>query len=373
MLSVGLRQVWKRFGDTIAIRNLSLEVKGGEFFVLFGPAGAGKTTTLNLIAGLVKPTAGEIHIGERLVNDLAPGQRNVAMAFEDYSLFPHLTVYENLASPLRAPNANISAGEVEARVVRIADMLGIGELVDRRPSQLSGGQKQRTALGRALVKDAEVLLLDEPLAHVDAKIRNELRTEFHRLDALKERTTIYVTHDYMEALSLGDRIGVLDQGQLRQVAPPRQIYQEPVDVFVAQAVGWPQINLVECDIKQQNDDLLLSNPGLNLSFRPTSEAGKALRSCGLDRVLLGIRGQFAHPTSNDAEDVNVILGLVEVFMPLGTMGFLTVKVGSIIFNVVTSPDSRFEHKENIKLKVDERQFIFFDPHSQRNIHYLESE
>lgn len=369
MATVTLHQVWKCFGETAAIRNLSLEVEEGEFFVLFGPAGAGKTTTLNLIAGLLKPTSGEIYIGGRLVNDLPPGQRNVAMAFENYSLFPHMTVFDNLANPLRSPNARVPKSELKERIARTADMLGIAELLERVPHQLSGGQKQRTALGRALVKDADVLLLDEPLAHVDAKIRNELRTEFHRLEALKQRTTIYVTHDYLEALSLGDRIGILDHGQLRQVDAPRAIYEKPFDTFVAQSVGFPLINLVECQLRQEEDQAWLVNPELALRLKPAAHAAGVLGKAPQGRVLVGIRGQHLAPVCGEEEGTSVIAGVVEVFMPLGTMGFLTVRIGSSRLNVVTSPDARFDHEQSVRLRIDERQLIFFDPQSKRNLVY----
>ena len=369
MSTITFREVWKCFGETVAIKNLSFEVMDGEFFVLFGPAGAGKTTTLNLIAGLFKPTVGEITIGGRIVNDLPPVQRKVAMAFENYSLFPHMTVYENLANPLKAPSLKVAPSEMSARISQTAGMLGITDLLDRNPHQLSGGQKQRTALGRALVKDADVLLLDEPLAHVDAKIRNELRTEFHRLEALKQRTIIYVTHDYLEALSLGTRIGILDHGQFRQIAPPRVIYEKPCDTFVAQSVGWPQINLLECDVFQEDGVLYLVNPEARFRLRPTSEAAQLIETKSKDRVLVGIRGQHISPTPNDEEGVNIVLGQAEVFMPLGITGFLTVRVGRSIINVVTSPDAKYDHKQNVSLKIDDQQLIFFDAQSQRNLIY----
>ncbi|GAG92343.1 unnamed protein product, partial [marine sediment metagenome] len=268
-----LDQVWKRYGDTVAISNLSLNIEQGEFFVLFGPAGAGKTTTLNLIAGFVDLTAGDIYFGDKLVNDIPPEDRNVAMAFENYSLFPHMTIFDNLANPLRAPNVNMNSVEITARVNRTAELLNIVELLGRYPHQLSGGQKQRTALGRALVKEADILLLDEPLAHVDAKIRHELRTEFHRIDEFKEHTIVYVTHDYMEALSLGERIGVLNQGQIHQIADERDIYEKPIDVFVAESIGWPKINILDCEVKQEDGGVNLYSPDLDQNIRPMKEEG----------------------------------------------------------------------------------------------------
>src|SRR5262245_26045763 len=225
----------KRFGKTVAVDQLSLACQDGEFFVLLGPSGAGKTTLLNLIAGLVEPTSGKIFIGGRDATTLEPGERDVAMAFESYALYPHLSVYENLAFPLRSPR---TAGRythkvLDERVRAIAGTLEIDELLGRMPTQLSGGQKQRVALGRALVREPGVFLLDEPIAHLDAKLRNRMHAELRRVQKQLGTTTIYATPDYAEAMAMADRLAVVHEGRALQVGPPLEVYFNPATEFVA--------------------------------------------------------------------------------------------------------------------------------------------
>jgi len=237
MAKLTLQNLTKDFGKVRAVNDMSLEVADGEFIVMLGPSGAGKTTTLKLIAGAETPTDGKVYIGDRLMNGVEPHRRNVAMAFESYALYPHMTVKDNLAFPLKAPGRKLPGHEIEARVKTVSETLNIHMLLDRLPQHLSNGQKQRVALGRAMVREPDVLLLDEPISHLDAKLRHRMRTEFKALEATIRYTTIYVTHDYLEALSLGDRLVVLNQGEIQQIGKPHDVFDNPANIFVAQILG----------------------------------------------------------------------------------------------------------------------------------------
>jgi multiple sugar transport system ATP-binding protein len=240
MAKLVLHNLIKDFGKVRAVNNLSFEVEDGEFIVILGPSGAGKTTTLKLIAGVETPTSGKIYIGDKLMNAIEPSKRNVAMAFESYALYPQYTVAQNLAFPLKAPVRRVPQAEIDHRVKLVAEQLNIQSLLDRLPRMLSGGQRQRVALGRALVRDPEVLLLDEPISHLDAKLRHRMRTEFKALESEIRATTIYVTHDYLEALSLGDRLAVLQKGEIQQIGKPHEVFDNPANTFVAQILGHPR-------------------------------------------------------------------------------------------------------------------------------------
>jgi multiple sugar transport system ATP-binding protein len=244
MADLRLEGVSKRFGDTQAVRELNLDIKSGEFIVLLGPSGAGKTTTLRLVAGLEKPEAGRVHIGERDVTMLAPALRDVTFVFQQYSLYPHLSVFDNLAFPLRSPMRPTPEVEIERKVNEIARMLRIDDKLKSSATRLSGGQMQRVAIGRALVRNPAIYLMDEPLSSLDAKLRNDLRLELKRIQQDLGATMLYVTHDQTEALTLATRVGVLQQGRLVQLGSPRQIYEDPVSSYVASRLGVPRINLV---------------------------------------------------------------------------------------------------------------------------------
>src|SRR5579875_1402079 len=243
MPSVSFESVTKRFdAGAVAVDNLSLEVHDGEFMILVGSSGCGKTTALRMIAGLERPTAGAIRIGEQIVNEVSAKDRDIAMVFQNYALYPHMSVARNLGYPLR--QRRVARAEVERRVTEVARMLGLEELLRRRPAQLSGGQRQRVAMGRALVREPEVFLLDEPLSNLDAKLRVQMRAELKRLHARLGITTIYVTHDQVEAMTLGHRIAVMSEGRLQQIGAPQEVYDAPRNVFVAGFIGSPPMNLL---------------------------------------------------------------------------------------------------------------------------------
>jgi multiple sugar transport system ATP-binding protein len=240
---VTLEHVSKMFaGDTLALDDLSLEIPDGQFMILVGPSGCGKTTALRCVAGLEKPTAGTITIGGREMNDVIPPERDIAMVFQNYALYPHMSVYKNLAFGLK--ERKVGKDEIDRRVREISRMLGLDELLKRRPAQLSGGQRQRVAMGRALVREPKAFLLDEPLSNLDAKLRVQMRAELKRLHTRLGITTIYVTHDQVEAMTLGDRIAVMSNGKLQQLGPPQELYDRPTNLFVAGFIGSPAMNLV---------------------------------------------------------------------------------------------------------------------------------
>jgi multiple sugar transport system ATP-binding protein len=245
MAAVAANEIRKKFGDVVAVDGISLAVRDGEFLVLLGPSGCGKTTFLRIIAGLERPTSGEILIGGEVVNDIPPRARGVAMVFQGYGLYPHLTVANNIAFPLRTQGT--PRPEIKRKVAWAAGLLGIDHLLHRRPRQLSGGERQRVALARAIVRDPTVFLLDEPLSNLDAKLRASARSELKRFQQTVRTSTIYVTHDQVEAMGMGDRIAVIDHGKLRQIGTPTEIYDEPADEFVASFLGTPPMNLIERD------------------------------------------------------------------------------------------------------------------------------
>src|SRR4030088_150661 len=253
MASIQITGLTKFYGKRRGVENVSLDIPDQEFLTVFGPAGAGKTTTLNLIAGIVTPNQGSVRIGNRVVDSLEPADRNVAMVFESYALYPQLTVYQNMAFPLKSPKHRLRKEEIERRVRHFGRMLKIDHLLNRPIQALSNGQRQRTALGRALVRQPDVFLMDEPLSHLDAKLRHSMRAELKEMREQLGTTTIYVTHDYLEAMSLGDRIVILDDGQIQQIGTPDDIYFRPANTTVAKLFGDPESNLVQATVRTRGD------------------------------------------------------------------------------------------------------------------------
>ena len=260
MAPITFDDVTKKFDETTAVDRLSLEVADGEFLVLVGPSGCGKTTALRMLAGLEPITSGRIVIGDRVVNNVAPGARNVAMVFQSYALYPHMTVRDNLAFSLR--NFKVPKAEIERRVSQAAEILELSQFLKRKPKQLSGGQRQRVALGRAIVREPEAFLMDEPLSNLDAALRVQTRAEIMKLQKRLGTTTIYVTHDQVEAMTMGDRIAVMSHGVLQQIGTPEELYRQPANTFVARFIGSPAMNLVPSDL------LGVGRAGTLAGFRP---------------------------------------------------------------------------------------------------------
>jgi multiple sugar transport system ATP-binding protein len=279
MAEVRFDQVRKAFGQAVAVKSLSLSVASGEFVSLLGPSGCGKTTTLRMLAGLEFPTSGEIRIGSTVVNDVPPSQRDIAMVFQSYALYPHMTVAENIAYPLK--KRRVPRSEREAKVREAAATLQLQALLDRKPRQLSGGQQQRVALGRALVRNPKVFLLDEPLSNLDAKLRAHMRAELIELHRRLGKTFIYVTHDQLEAMTMSDRIAVMHEGELQQFGAPKEIYEQPANLFVAGFIGSPAMNLIPGQLRASGGSLVFTGAGLNLPIASGGTAGEA--------VTLGVR------------------------------------------------------------------------------------
>ena len=370
MAKLTLQNLTKDFGKNRAVNDMSLEVADGEFIVMLGPSGAGKTTTLKMIAGVENPTSGKVYIGGTLMNAVEPNKRNVAMAFESYALYPHKTVKENLAYPLRAPGRAFPEAEIERRVTSVAETLNIHMLLNRLPQHLSNGQKQRVALGRAMVREPEVLLLDEPISHLDAKLRHRMRQEFKALEADIRYTTIYVTHDYLEALSLGDRLVVLNLGVIQQIGKPHEVFENPKNIWVSKILGHPQINLVDCTVKRDGDAAAIgqsrwlhmhqcarsatSNP---CSSRTPSRSPWACARCICTLSL----------TRTDGAAPNTFDGGVYVFERLGTRGVLTATVGKQHIDLLTPIEMNFAIDEAVRVAVEVDNVLIFNSETQQNI------
>lgn len=366
MAVLEFENVTKKYGDVTAVKNMSFVTRDGEFMVILGPSGAGKTTTLKIICGLINPTEGRLLMDGKDITKVPPYKRNISMTFENYSLYPHLTVFENIAYPLHAKKGEFTKDQIKDKVVSIASMLHIESLLDRFPAEASGGQKQRIALGRTMVRQPKMYLLDEPLAHLDAKIRVELREEFHRIDALREATTIYVTHDYTEALSLGDRIMLLHDGKVLQLDTPYNIFYQPVHFEVARQVGQPAINAIECFIRNEKDNVILESqkePNFKASILPAQK--DLLQKYKKEKILLGVRPQDV----SILEDENKIEveALVDVFQPLGSEGVLTTSMGNLSIVGLVDPGARLDHNQKIKLYLDAGAFYFFDSDTRDNL------
>jgi len=315
MAEVKLKDITKVFGKVVAVKNFRLDIKDGEFIILVGPSGCGKTTTLRSIAGLEEVNSGEIYIGDRLVNDVPPKDRDIAMVFQNYALYPHMNVYQNMSFGLRL--RKVPKKEIDKVVRRTADLLGIGELLDRKPKELSGGQRQRVALGRAIVRNPKVFLFDEPLSNLDAKLRIAMRAELLDLHRRLKTTTIYVTHDQLEAMTMGDRIVVMNEGIVQQVGTPQEVYEHPTNKYVAGFIGSPEMNFVPCKLVMKNGDMFAVDKGFSLRIPP--DYAKKAKDYVNKEVILGIRPEHLATKDmvKDYDPRTVFNVYVWVIEPLG--------------------------------------------------------
>ncbi len=365
MAQVTLRNLVKKFSEeVVAVNNVNLEIEDKEFVVLVGPSGCGKTTTLRMVAGLEDISAGEIYIGDRMVNDVPPKDRNIAMVFQNYALYPHMTVYKNMAFSLKLRRT--PKDEIARRVKTAADILGIGDLLDRKPKQLSGGQRQRVAVGRAIVRQPEVFLFDEPLSNLDAKLRVNMRAELIKLHDRLDATMIYVTHDQVEAMTMGDRIVVMRNGFIQQVGPPMEVYNQPQNQFVAGFIGSPPMNFLDAHLVSNNGGLAVDLQGVRLPLPP--QKTKGAEAYTNKKVVFGIRPEdiLSTPEKKSAY-LAPIRATVEVLEPLGAEIVLELSSKGYAFTARMEPQMRARMHDEIEVYFDMERVQFFDPQTEQAI------
>ena len=378
MASLSLRHIYKKYpGGVTAVSDFNLEVKDKEFLVLVGPSGCGKTTTLRMIAGLEEITEGELFIGDRLVNDVAPKDRKIAMVFQNYALYPHMTVFENMAFGLKLNKT--PKEEIKRRVEEAARVLDITHLLDRKPKALSGGQKQRVALGRAIVRNPMVFLLDEPLSNLDAKLRASMRTELTKLHQRVGTTFIYVTHDQVEAMTMATRIVVMKDGLIQQVATPQNLYDLPVNVFVAGFIGTPQMNFVNCRLEKEKgtEDLYFVFGQNKLKLPPEKATADEIKDYIGKEVIIGIRPECLHDEQRYLDDMpdSIIEADVEVTELMGSeiLMYIVTSGGTEDLdepqNLVArvSPRSEARAGDKVKIAVELQRVHVFDKDTERCI------
>ncbi len=346
-----IRNLTKQYTRIKGIDDVNFSCAEGSFTVILGPSGAGKTTTLKIIAGILQESSGDVIRNGSSLRSISPQERNISMVFEDYALYPTFSVYENIASPLRV--RKLPRDEVDSRVKRTAKLLGIDEHLEKLPSQISGGQKQRTALARCLIRDAEIYLLDEPIAHLDAKLRHRMRGEFKRIHKDLGKTMIYVTHDYREALALADSVVILNKGEVVQIGPPEEVFSSPRNIFVATLLGEPPMNLVHFEnARVENGNLVLSIGDRNVSLRGVA-AGPAR-----GKVTLGFRHFTAALQSGEGE--NCIEGSVYVSEQMEDTRVYSIMVEDNLVKVLTPRETRFDINQRVFIRLDPRAVYLFD-------------
>jgi multiple sugar transport system ATP-binding protein len=359
MAKVTINNLWKKYGKVEAVKGLNLECEDKEFVCFLGPSGCGKSSTLRMIAGLEEITAGEIAIDGVCVNKVHPSQRDIAMVFETYALYPHKTVFENMAYPLRI--RKMPMDEIRSRVKRASEILELTELVDRYPRQLSGGQKQRVAIGRAIVREPKVFLMDEPISHLDAKLRTHMRGELKHLQRELKQTFIYVTHDQLEAMSMADRIAVMNNGLLQQYAPPREIFDSPVNKFVAGFVGDPPMNFIDCLLVAENGWKLKHNAfEVALPECVKARIGQnADRFNGAMEVSLGARPEHI-VVKKRGKEANDITASVYISELLGSDLIVDVMVGKERLKIRSEPSVDVDQCDQVFLQINLEKIHLFD-------------
>jgi multiple sugar transport system ATP-binding protein len=365
-MQVRIENVKKTYpGDIQAVKGFDLGIAKGEFLVLVGPSGCGKSTLLRMIAGLEEITDGKIFIGDKLVNDIPPKDRNIAMVFQNYALYPHMSVFDNMAFGLKL--RHFPRAEIKTRVNEAAEILGIGELLARKPKELSGGQRQRVAVGRAIVRKPLAFLFDEPLSNLDAKMRVQMRLELNRLHQRLKTTMIYVTHDQVEAMTMGDRIVVMDKGNIQQVARPQDLYNKPVNRFVASFIGSPPMNFIRGKILKAGEDLVFQNGHFRVYL---ASAHRKKLTPYLDKeVTFGMRPEDLYDKLfvPDPNPRNLIKATCDVVEPMGAEAFLYLRCGNNSFTAKVSGHVEAEADQDIDLVVDMNKAHFFDLDNEKAI------
>jgi multiple sugar transport system ATP-binding protein len=365
MSKVVLEHLWKTYpGNVDAVKDVNLEINDGEFLVLVGPSGCGKSTTLRMVAGLEEISRGKISIGDRVVNDVPPKDRDIAMVFQNYALYPHMTVYDNMAFGLKLRKYKKS--EIEARVNEAADILGIHEYLQRRPKALSGGQRQRVAVGRAIVRKPQAFLFDEPLSNLDAKMRVQMRAEISKLHNQLETTMIYVTHDQVEAMTMGDRIVVMKDGIIQQVANPTELYDNPVNIFVAGFIGTPPMNFFNGTIEADGGSLAFKESSFSVPL--PAEWKEKLAGYTGKRVVFGLRPEnIGSDAAENSENPVKIQAKVEVVEPMGSETFLYMNTGEHTFIARTESHRKCRVGDELNLATLLHKAHIFDAETTKVI------
>ena len=378
MASVSLREIYKKYpGGVIAVSDFNIEIKDKEFIILVGPSGCGKSTTLRMIAGLEEISEGELYIGDRLVNDIAPKDRDIAMVFQNYALYPHMTVFENMAFGLKL--RKVPKDEIARKVEEAARILDISHLLDRKPKALSGGQRQRVALGRAIVREPQVFLLDEPLSNLDAKLRAQMRTEISKLHKKLGTTFIYVTHDQTEAMTMGDRIVVMKDGYIQQIDSPTNLYQNPVNQFVAGFIGSPQMNFIDAKLVKidgkytvefGSEDTKTSRGKKFYVEIPESKVNEEVLEPLVDQeIVMGVRPECIHDEEMflSTAKTGIIEATVEVTEMMGAETYLYLNCEEIPLTARVSPRSTARPQDVIKVAIDPNRIHIFDKETEKSL------
>jgi multiple sugar transport system ATP-binding protein len=357
MSNIEIKSVYKQYSDNIILDNINLTVKEKELLVIVGPSGCGKTTLLRILAGLETADSGEVFIDGRSVTNLPPRQRGVAMVFQNYALYPHLRVFQNIAVPLKL--RKLGKQLIKNKVSSVAKILQIEDLLNRKPSQLSGGQKQRVTIARAIVRDPKLLLLDEPFSGLDARLRNEMRTELSKLHLSIGSTTVHVTHDHTEAMSLGDKIVVMNKGRILQCGFPCQVYKNPSNVFVAQFIGYPKINILKGEIIPRNNGYTFTYNNFNLSFSkvPSSFTHQS-------QVIIGLRPENITLTKNNSDHNMTKKGIIKIIEQLGSETIIIASIDGLDFNIKVFGDIAFRIGDQIEFGFNRERVLFFDPETE---------
>jgi multiple sugar transport system ATP-binding protein len=363
MAQVVLKQINKFYDSVHAVKDVNLQIRDKEFVVFVGPSGCGKTTTLRMIAGLEAISSGDISIGGQVVNELAPMDRDIAMVFQNYALYPHMSVFDNMAFGLKM--RKFDKREIATRVKQAAEILGIEELLKRKPRQLSGGQRQRVALGRAIVRHPQVFLFDEPLSNLDAKLRVQMRVELKKLHQRLGTTAVYVTHDQVEAMTLGDRVVVMKDGWVQQVGEPLELYNKPANRFVAGFIGSPAMNFATVTLADGNGRVTAKNSGLEIEV-PAAQADRLRPHVG-KQVTFGVRPEDLH-VANDRDPAGLTFNSkIEVIEQLGSEILLDVRVGDDTMVASVDPTTRAKIQDTLRLAANPERLHFFDAKSEAAI------
>jgi multiple sugar transport system ATP-binding protein len=363
MASVELRNVWKKYGEVVAVEDVSWKCEDGEFFSILGPSGCGKSSTLRMIAGLEEITAGEIYFGDRCVNKLPPRERNVAMVFETWALYPNLSVYDNIAFPLWV--RNLPKTEVDKKVRWAAKFLHLEDILSSGVRGLSGGQKQRVSIGRAIVREPDVLIMDEPISHLDAGLRASMREELEHQARSLGVTTLYITHDQIESMAMADRIAVMNFGKIQQIGAPKEIYEKPQNEFVAGFIGEPPMNFALCELAQEDGHFCLVSPSFRIGLGPRGQKGLASYQ-GAPQVKLGVRPEDVSVVSSPAQ--GTAAAVVDFVEPQGDRTILIVRIaGGEIFLAEVAADFRPEIGQAVHLKFDLNHLHIFEASTGANL------